>query len=270
MRKYTIPQNMTVEYFLTDHLGSTSLTTDSAGNKVSELRYKPWGETRYTWADPSLDTTPAYAMTRYQYTGQFSYAAEFGLYFYNARWYDSQLGRFAQADTLVPEQTQGTQAWDRYAGMNNNPVRYNDPSGHIVGILGVLAYGALIYGGLALWGLVIAPALSAKASPTPTPTPTSTPQPTATLNPTVSSMLTATPTGTPPTPQTVLKAGPIATAMPNCTLPPVRTQKPDKSPRNQGSYSAMDLFDDIAGPGLPSDPSPLNELGNVVTGPGTG
>jgi hypothetical protein len=24
------------------------------------------------------------------------------------------------------------QAWDRYAGMNNNPVRYNDPSGHNV------------------------------------------------------------------------------------------------------------------------------------------
>ena len=23
------------------------------------------------------------------------------------------------------------QAWDRYAGMNNNPVKYNDPSGHI-------------------------------------------------------------------------------------------------------------------------------------------
>jgi len=32
----------------------------------------------------------------------------------------------------VPEQSQGVQAWDRYAGMNNNPVRYNDPSGHVV------------------------------------------------------------------------------------------------------------------------------------------
>jgi len=71
-------------------------------------------------------------MTRYQYTGQFSYAAEFGLYFYNARWYDPALARFASADILIPEQTQGTQAWDRYAGMNNNPVRYNDPTGHDV------------------------------------------------------------------------------------------------------------------------------------------
>jgi len=39
IRKYTIPQNMEVEYFLGDHLGSTSITTDSSGNKVSEMRY---------------------------------------------------------------------------------------------------------------------------------------------------------------------------------------------------------------------------------------
>jgi len=39
MRKYNIPQNMEVEYFLGDHLGSTSITTDSSGNKVSEMRY---------------------------------------------------------------------------------------------------------------------------------------------------------------------------------------------------------------------------------------
>lgn len=50
--------------------------------------------------------------------------------FYNARWYDPSLGRFAQADTIVPTQTQGVQAWDRYAYVNNNPVKYVDPSGH--------------------------------------------------------------------------------------------------------------------------------------------
>ena len=49
--------------------------------------------------------------------------------FYNARWYDSSIGRFAQADTDVPA-SQGVQAYDRYAAMSNNPVRYTDPSGH--------------------------------------------------------------------------------------------------------------------------------------------
>ncbi|MCI0519569.1 MAG: hypothetical protein L0Z70_04860 [Chloroflexi bacterium] len=36
----------------------------------------------------------------------------------------------AQADTLTP--TAAPLGWDRYAGMMNNPVRYKDPSGHVV------------------------------------------------------------------------------------------------------------------------------------------
>jgi len=47
--------------------------------------------------------------------------------FYNARWYDSQLGRFTQADSIVPG---GVQGYDRYAYVNNNPVNGTDPSGH--------------------------------------------------------------------------------------------------------------------------------------------
>jgi hypothetical protein len=47
--------------------------------------------------------------------------------FYNARWYDPALGRFAQADSIVPE---GVQGYDRYAYVNNNPFTYVDPSGH--------------------------------------------------------------------------------------------------------------------------------------------
>ena len=112
--------NGTLNFLLGDHLGSTSLVTDSAGNKINEQRYKAWGETRYAFGN---------SPTKYQYTGQFSYESDFGLYFYNARWYDSSLGRFAQADSIIP-QNQGVQAWDRYAYSNNNPVKYTDPSGH--------------------------------------------------------------------------------------------------------------------------------------------
>jgi len=106
-------------YFLGDHLGSTSITTNASGGLVSEMRYKPWGETRYT-----SGTTP----TNYTYTGQYSNMGDFGLMFYNARWYDPSLGRFAQADTIIPG---GVQGLDRYAYAINNPIRYNDPSGHI-------------------------------------------------------------------------------------------------------------------------------------------
>jgi RHS repeat-associated protein len=108
----------TLSYLLGDHLGSTSLTTDAAGNKVSEMYYKAWGEVRYASGN---------VPTKYQYTGQFSYVSDFGLHFYNARWYDSSLGRFAQADTIVPP---GVQGYDRYAYVGNNPILYDDPSGH--------------------------------------------------------------------------------------------------------------------------------------------
>jgi RHS repeat-associated protein len=67
-------------------------------------------------------------MTKYQFTGQFSYASDFGLLYYNARWYDPALSRFTQADSIVPG---GVQGYDRYAYVNNNPVKYTDPSGHM-------------------------------------------------------------------------------------------------------------------------------------------
>jgi hypothetical protein len=47
MRRYTVPAETKLEYLLSDHLGSTSITVDSTGAKTSELRYKPWGEVRY-------------------------------------------------------------------------------------------------------------------------------------------------------------------------------------------------------------------------------
>ena len=65
--------------------------------------------------------------TRYDFTGQDSYESDFGLLFYNARFYDPQLGRFAQADTIVPG---GVQGYDRYAYVNNSPLNFVDPSGH--------------------------------------------------------------------------------------------------------------------------------------------
>jgi RHS repeat-associated protein len=88
----------TINYLLGDHLGSTAITTNSSGVKSAEMRYYPWGTTRYT-----SGTTP----TTFKFTGQ-RLETGIGLYFYNARWYDSSAGRFIQADSIVPSQNQGT------------------------------------------------------------------------------------------------------------------------------------------------------------------
>ncbi|MCI0554071.1 MAG: hypothetical protein L0287_24240, partial [Anaerolineae bacterium] len=50
---------------------------------------------------------------------------DFGLQFFVARWYDPVLGRFAQADTLIPDPGNSL-AWDRYAYSLNNPVNFID------------------------------------------------------------------------------------------------------------------------------------------------
>jgi hypothetical protein len=36
-----------VNFLLSDHLGSTSITTDDSGDTVSEMRYSPWGSVRF-------------------------------------------------------------------------------------------------------------------------------------------------------------------------------------------------------------------------------
>jgi RHS repeat-associated protein len=110
-------------FLLLDHLGSTHKVVDSSGAALTGLYYKAWGESRY--ATGSLN------LTSFKFTGQREESV-LGLYFYLSRWYDSSLGRFLSADSIIPLSTQGVQAWDRFAYANNNPVRFNDPSGHLI------------------------------------------------------------------------------------------------------------------------------------------
>ena len=109
----------TVNFLLTDHLGSTNVTTDSSGVLVSSMLYTAFGETRSSNGMTASD---------YLYTGQRE-ESEIGLYFYKARWYDPALARFISADTLVP-QPGDPLAWDRYAYVRNNPINGIDPTGH--------------------------------------------------------------------------------------------------------------------------------------------
>jgi len=108
-----------VYFLLSDHLGSSSFVIDESGQIVESGYYLPWGGQR---GDEGIATTD------YGYTGQIR---EGDIYCYNARWYDPAIGRFMQADTILPVQ-QGTQGWDRYAYVNNNPINFSDPSGNVM------------------------------------------------------------------------------------------------------------------------------------------
>ena len=53
------------------------------------------------------------------------------LYYYGARYYDANIGRFISADTIV-QSLANPQTLNRYSYVVNNPVRFTDPSGHCV------------------------------------------------------------------------------------------------------------------------------------------
>ncbi len=106
-------------YFHPDHLGSTSVLTNAQGVAEEHNSYRPYGQ---------LHTHTGTADVAYKYTGQ-ERDPSTGLYFYNARYYDPALGRFISPDTLV-ESPLHPQTLNRYAYAGNNPVLYNDPTGH--------------------------------------------------------------------------------------------------------------------------------------------
>ncbi|MCU0857241.1 MAG: FG-GAP-like repeat-containing protein [Pontiellaceae bacterium] len=112
------PQRMM--YYHDDHLGSASVVTDRVGEVVSHITYTPYGEMR--------NELNLGASVNYLYTGQ-EFDREIGLYYYGARYYDQAIGRFISPDTIIPDPAD-TQAYNRYSYVYNNPIKYNDPTGH--------------------------------------------------------------------------------------------------------------------------------------------
>ncbi len=116
--------NGLVDYYHSDHLGSTSVITNgTTGAQEENITYYPYGATRTN----TSGTTPPTDVP-YKFTGQ-ELDSSTGLYFYGARYYDATLGRFISPDTIV-EAPGHPQTLNRYTYVGNNPLRYTDPTGH--------------------------------------------------------------------------------------------------------------------------------------------
>ncbi|CAA6816982.1 MAG: Unknown protein [uncultured Sulfurovum sp.] len=70
----------------------------------------------------TIETTRAF-------TGHEQIAELSGLVHMNARVYDSDIGRFLSADTLIQD-PHDSQSYNRYSYVRNNPLKYTDPTGH--------------------------------------------------------------------------------------------------------------------------------------------
>jgi RHS repeat-associated protein len=107
-------------YYSGDHLGSTSIVTDENGSIEEKTRYKPYGS---TLSHTGVNTT------KHLYTGQ-EKDTETGLYYYRARYYDPNLARFVQPDSVM-QNVYDPQMLNRYSYVRNNPLKYTDPTGQV-------------------------------------------------------------------------------------------------------------------------------------------
>ncbi|MCK4261451.1 MAG: RHS repeat-associated core domain-containing protein, partial [Halanaerobiales bacterium] len=108
-----------VYYYHHDNLGSTVLMTDGEGEVVFEQNYAPFGQDLYkagTYEKPPYDVEAGM-----KYTGQIA-DVDTGLYYYNARYYDPEIGRFNREDPAK-------QGDNWYIYTSNNPLNRLDPTG---------------------------------------------------------------------------------------------------------------------------------------------
>jgi len=112
-----------------------------------------------------------------------------GLQDFNARWFDTSLGMFASSDSLIPDPFD-PQGLNRYSYAFSNPLRYTDPTGHMLSECG--QFGEECGGST---GPSIAPTIQVVKTPQPTPSPSPSEQPpTATPSPPGFPSATSTPT----------------------------------------------------------------------------
>jgi RHS repeat-associated protein len=105
--------------------------TDRTGQIVYKANYRPFGTPIYK--DGDFDEL-------HGFTGK-EYDADIGLYYFNARWYDPELGRFINEDPAGDPNNPNL-----YTYCRNNPLSYIDSDGHfafLVALLDGLIGGAM-------------------------------------------------------------------------------------------------------------------------------
>lgn len=142
----------------TDHLGSILAMTDDAGNVVLEQSFDSWGRRREPgdWSEVAIAGGHGATYTPFWqggstfhrgFTGH-EHIDQFGIINMNGRIYDPLLGRFYSPDPVILD-PQSTQALNRYSYVNNNPLKYTDPSGEFLvpllvgGVVSSVATGML-------------------------------------------------------------------------------------------------------------------------------
>ena len=130
----TAVDSKTIKYTLNDNLTNTTTYTIKVKSPLSDLSGKTISdfiqEFAYMGSDLLLyekasesEHQESIVKNSYLFQGR-SYDPISGLYYYRARYYHPELGRFIQADPMGYEDSMNT-----YQAFNQNPVNYTDPMG---------------------------------------------------------------------------------------------------------------------------------------------
>jgi RHS repeat-associated protein len=109
----SVRQNNATHFYLQDALGSTRQLIDSAQNVANTYSYSAFGNV--------TNQTGTVANT-HTYTGRV--ADDSGLYYYRARYFDANSGRFTQKDPAGM-----VDGPNLYSYVNNSPLNFTDPTG---------------------------------------------------------------------------------------------------------------------------------------------
>ena len=142
--KYTDKNNNgTMFFYLRDGQGNIIAIVDSTGSVVVQYYYDAWGNHKVVDenGDEITSSTHIGNLNPFRYRGYY-YDTETGLYFLQTRYYDPEVGRFLNRDSVEYADPETINGLNLYAYCLNNPVEYVDPTGHI--IISFLLAGAIV------------------------------------------------------------------------------------------------------------------------------
>ena len=130
-----------IYYFHADGIGNIIALTDGSGNLIANYSYDAFGATL---------SGGAAAKNPFAFTAR-EWEPALGLYYFRARYYDPQTGRFLSRDPLVGDVINPIE-FNRYLYVNNNPTRFWDPMGLVPVSRAWRNMTKLAYGGKSPWG----------------------------------------------------------------------------------------------------------------------